>query len=135
MTACTILRTAEVIQTSLPPLVHQYRIVKSCSCLCLRLYRQEYHHTASSQCMILVRSLVLFLLYYPQKFISGPTRSAGYKLRHKTASTNSTMNSYFSRRPRLWNSLPIIDLTQSFQTIKFKLKKLFLESLCKQFQQ
>jgi len=27
--------------------------------------------------------------------------------------------------PRLWNSLPIIDLTQSFQTIKFKLKNYF----------
>ena len=40
--------------------------------------------------------------------------------------TNSTMNSYFFRTPRLWNSLPIIDQTQSFQTIKFQLKNYFL---------
>jgi len=33
------------------------------------------------------------------EFTSGPTRSAGYKLRHKTASTNSTMDSYFSVYP------------------------------------
>ena len=43
------------------------------------------------------------------EFISGPTTSAGYKLRHKTASTNSTTNSYFFRIPRLWNGLPISD--------------------------
>jgi len=29
------------------------------------------------------------------EFISGPTRSVGYKLRPKTASTNSTMNSVY----------------------------------------
>ena len=41
------------------------------------------------------------------------------------ASTNSTMNSYFFRIPRLWNRLPLIDLSQSLQTIKSKLKKYF----------
>ena len=40
------------------------------------------------------------------EFISVPTRSAGYKLRHKTASTNSIMNSYFFRKPRLWKIAP-----------------------------
>ena len=32
-------------------------------------------------------------------FSAGTTRSAGYKLYHKTASTNSVMNSYFYRLP------------------------------------
>ena len=59
------------------------------------------------------------------EFISGPTRSPGYKLRHMIASKNSVMNSYFYRIPRLWNSLPLIDLSQTLQTIKFKLKNYF----------
>ena len=59
------------------------------------------------------------------EFISGPTRSAGYKLRHMIASKNSVMNSYFYRIPRLWNSLPLIDLSQTLLTIKFKLKNYF----------
>jgi len=44
-------------------------------------------------------------------FSTGTTRSAGCKLYHKTASTNSVMNSYFYRLPKLWNCLPIIDLS------------------------
>ena len=59
------------------------------------------------------------------EFISGPTRSAGYKLRHMIAFKNSVMNSYFYRIPRLWNSLPLLDLSQTLQTIKFKLKNYF----------
>ena len=61
------------------------------------------------------------------EFVSGPTRSAGYKLRHMTTCTNSVMNSYFYRIPliRLWNSLPLIDLSQTLLTIKFKLKNYF----------
>ena len=35
------------------------------------------------------------------------------------------MNSYFYRLPRLWNSLPIIDLSCSLAVIKFKLKAYF----------
>ena len=56
------------------------------------------------------------------EFVSGPTRSAGYKLRHMKTSKNSVVNSYFYRIPRLRNSLPLIDLFQTLQTIKFKLK-------------
>ena len=43
------------------------------------------------------------------EFTSGSTRSAGLKLKHKSASTNNVMNSYFYHIPRLWNSIPIID--------------------------
>ena len=58
-------------------------------------------------------------------FSTGSTRSAGSKLYHKTASTNSTMNSYFYRLPKLWNCLPIIDLSWPLHEIKLKLKKYF----------
>jgi len=50
------------------------------------------------------------------------TRPASTKLYPKTAHTNSITNSYFYRLPRLWNSLPIIDLSQSLEVIKIKLK-------------
>jgi len=56
-------------------------------------------------------------------FTTGTTRSSGIKLYPKTASTNYIMNSYFYHLPRLWNSLPIIDLSQSLDVIKSKLKK------------
>ena len=51
------------------------------------------------------------------EFGSGHTRSAGVKLKHKTAPTNNMMNSYFYRLPRLWNSIPIIDLSNSLPAI------------------
>ena len=69
------------------------------------------------------------------EFISGPTRSAGYKLRHMIASKYSVMNSYFYRIPRLWNSLPLIDLSQTLQTIKFKLKNYFWNHFVNNFDQ
>ena len=56
-------------------------------------------------------------------FNTGSTRSSGIKLHHKTTHTNAAMN-YFFRLPRLWNSLPIIDHTQSLTVIKQKLKKI-----------
>ena len=59
------------------------------------------------------------------EFLTGSTRSAGSKLFHKTASTNSTVNSYFYRLPKLRNQLPIIDLSRSLHEIKLKLKKYF----------
>ena len=64
------------------------------------------------------------ILNYVQ-FSTGTTRSAGCKLYHKTASINSVMNSYFYRLPKLWNCLPIIDLSQPPHIIKSKLKRYF----------
>jgi len=61
-------------------------------------------------------------------FTTGTTRSAGVKLYPKTASTNYIMNTYFYRLPCLWNSLPIIDLSQPVNVTKSKLKKKFMES-------
>ena len=67
------------------------------------------------------------------EFISGHTRSAGVKLKHKTASTNNVMNSYLYRIPRLWNSIPIIDVSHSLPTIKYKLKNYFWNHFIKNF--
>ena len=62
------------------------------------------------------------------EFTFGTTRSAGLKLKHNSASTNNVMNSYFYRIPRLWNSIPVINLSYPLTTIKLKLKKIFLKS-------
>jgi len=55
-------------------------------------------------------------------FVTSSTRSAGTKLYPKTSHTNAIINSYYYRLPRLWNSLPIIDLSLSDELIKSKLK-------------
>jgi len=79
--------------------------------------------------MFFIKSMKLpsdkFNIFDHVKFTSGPTRSAGLKFRHKTASTNSVMNSYFYCKPILWNSIPIIGLSYSLPSIKFKLKNYF----------
>ena len=49
------------------------------------------------------------------------TRSFGTKLCHRVSNNNTTLNSYFFRLPRLWNSLPIIDISLPFYIIKKKL--------------
>jgi len=45
------------------------------------------------------------------------TEICWHKALTKTAHINPIMNSYFYCLPRLWNSLPIIDLSQSLQVI------------------
>ena len=67
------------------------------------------------------------------EFGSGHTRSAGVKLKHKTAPTNNMMNSYFYCLPRLWNSIPIIDLSNSLPAIKSKLRNYFWHHFIKNF--
>jgi len=62
-------------------------------------------------------------------FNTGSTRPSGTKLHLKIAHTNTAINSYyFLRLPRLWNSLPIIDSTQSLAVIKQKLKNILIDS-------
>ena len=53
-------------------------------------------------------------------FSAGSSRSANMKLHHKTARTNITMNSYFYCLSRLWNHLPIIDLSRPLDEIKIE---------------
>jgi len=66
-------------------------------------------------------------------FTSGSNRSAGYKLKHMLGPTNSMINFYFFRLPKLWNSLPIIDLSKSIALINFKLKNYFREHFINNF--
>ena len=52
-------------------------------------------------------------------FSESNTRSSTYnKLIHTKSPTNSSRRFYFNRLPRLWNSLPPIDLDISLSTIK-----------------
>ena len=52
-------------------------------------------------------------------FSSNSTRSSTFcKMNHSLSKTNSSQHFYFNRIPRLWNSLPPIDLTQSVSCIK-----------------
>ena len=48
-----------------------------------------------------------------------------FKLGHAKSSSNSMRQLYFNRLPRLWNSLPYIDLDLSVMSIKRKLFELF----------
>jgi len=115
-----------------------------------RLYHWVQTTTYSTQapsCHVHIRSgwcYVFFIksLKYPNsnfnilnyvQFTSGSTRSAGYKLKHMSAPTNSVINSYFFCLPKLWNSLPIIDLSESIALINFKLKNYFWEHFINNF--
>jgi len=62
-----------------------------------------------------------FNVYNHIHFNDSHTRSSSSKLCHKYFDNVVSANSYFCRIPRLWNVLPIIDLTLSFTTIKCKL--------------
>ena len=67
-------------------------------------------------------------------FSSGNTRFASsVKLRHSLVYNNSTRNFYFNRLPRLWNSLPVIDIEQSIPVIKRKLYQHFWEHFQQNF--
>ena len=58
-------------------------------------------------------------------FSSSGTRTCGVKLIHNISSTNKQRNFYFVRICRLWNALPIIDLTLPIHIIKKHLKMLY----------
>ena len=56
-------------------------------------------------------------------FCSGSTRSSvSFKLVHSFSRNNKIKHFYFHRLPRLWNSLPTIDINQSVRLIKRKLQ-------------
>ena len=56
-----------------------------------------------------------------------------FKLRHAKSSSNSMRQLYFNRFPRLWNSLPYIDLDLSVMSIKRKLFELFWQHFISNF--
>ena len=89
------------------------------------MYRFELHDI-----LFLVKALKSpdksFPLMDHIKFATSTTRSASSsKLVHVCSKTTLGHHSYFSRVVRLWNSLPPIDLSLSYSTIKYHLKKIF----------
>ena len=55
-----------------------------------------------------------FNIFNHVTFSHGSTRSSSHsKLHHKYSANNLLRNSYFCRLPKIWNSLPPIDLNQS----------------------
>ena len=56
-----------------------------------------------------------------------------FKLRHTKSSSNPMRQLYFNRLPRLWNSLPYIDLDMSVTSIKRKLFELFWQHFISNF--
>ena len=59
-------------------------------------------------------------------FSNTKTRSSSFsKLIHNPCSSRLSQHSYFSRIARLWNTLPPIDTSVPFSTIKFQLKSFF----------
>ena len=56
------------------------------------------------------------------KFSACSTRSSTIKLIHTRSSNNTSRHFYFNRLPRLWNTLPPIDLNLPINTIKNQVK-------------
>ena len=55
----------------------------------------------------------------------GNRSSTHHKLKQSLSWTNKTRHFYFNGLPRLWNSLPTIDLNQPLPTIISELKQFF----------
>ena len=67
-------------------------------------------------------------------FCSGCTRSSTHnKLQSFYSPRNYIMNFYFNRFPRLWNSLPTIDLTLSSNVIINKIKEILWQHFITNF--
>ena len=65
---------------------------------------------------------------------SNTTRSSTYlKLKHASAKLNCVRHFYFNRLPRLWNSLPCIDIDKSLPVIKKDLHSIFWENFIATF--
>ena len=68
------------------------------------------------------------------QFSSLHTRSSSnLKLKHSLSSNKFERNSYFNRIPRLWNSLPSVDINLPLSTIKSKLRKYFWDHFITNF--
>ena len=67
-------------------------------------------------------------------FSTGTTRSSiNGKLVHKRSRLNTNRHFYFNRLPRLWNTLPYINLFHSISTIKSMLLKHMWSHFLKHF--
>ena len=66
-------------------------------------------------------------------FSSSSTRSFGIKLQHQFTRNNKSCHFFFTRLPRLWNSLPPLDLDLSASQNISLLKKLFWSQFLNHF--
>ena len=65
-----------------------------------------------------------FDIHHYVEFCTGSTRSStSFKLKHSISKLSSVNNFYLNRLPRLWNSIPVIDLNKSYSSIKYSLKQ------------
>ena len=72
----------------------------------------------------LKRPTISFKITNYVSFSSGTTRSSiNCKLVHKRSRLNTNRHFYFNRLPRLWNTLPPINLSHSISTVKSMLLK------------
>ena len=75
-----------------------------------------------------------FNIYDYVSFSCHSTRSSkGLKLKHTVSRTNAVGHFYFNGLPRLWNSLPFIDLDKSLPSIKNLLKQFFWQQFLLKF--
>ena len=90
-----------------------------------------------SDIMFLVKSMKHpsdhFDIYKFIQFSSHSTRSSSLKLRHCLSKNNTQSNFYFNRIPRLWNSIPPIDIFLSLPAIKSNLRAHFWDSFLLKF--
>ena len=67
-------------------------------------------------------------------FCSNSTRSSThFKLKHASAKRNCVRHFYFNRLPRLWNSLPYIDIDKPLPSIKKILYSIFWDHFITNF--
>ena len=88
--------------------------------------------------MFLVKSVKFpsghFNIHEFVQFCSYSTRAGhSFKLKHPLCRTNYERNFYFNRIPRLWNSLPFLDITLSPSVIKSKLRAYFWDHFMSNF--
>ena len=88
--------------------------------------------------MFLVKSVKFpsghFNIHEFVQFCSYSTRAGhSFKLKHLLCRSNYERNFYFNRIPRLWNSLPFLDITPSPSVIKSKLRAYFWDHFMSNF--
>ena len=88
--------------------------------------------------MFLVKSVKFpsghFNIHEFVQFCSYSTRAGhSFKLKHLLYRSNYERNFYFNRIPRLWNSLPFLDITLSPSVIKSKLRAYFWDHFTTNF--
>ena len=100
---------SRLVKLDLLPLMYQYEL--SDLLFFIKSYKDPHPHFDIKN-------------YVSMSTTSSTRSSSSGKLVHKLSTTNSNRHFYFCRLPRLWNSLPSIDLNLSYLTIKRQLTQI-----------